>query len=357
MCTELDTKNYRLSRDIHTIWFSYTKMNWADALGIKRTSDLVTQFSKRVGNDPPLRGLFTGSRVAKGQSIALIPSSAILSAHNLSALLPAPVVRCALQPTYTFLSRGAILSLCGLLLDQSNELSGWIAALPSRAPPYLSLIRQHLDRQPNPQTWEKVEQIERVIEADLIKFAEAMTTFKRLDEAQVRRAWFLYRTRAVAVKPSQKGPALVPLVDMLNHSLKNVNVDIVEGQGCVEMIALEAIEKGEELLLNYGHYNQRQRFMVQIEAVDPEIAPLGVVDSEVNWIWNFGFARSEEEQQYVASRKWHDRADRRVRNMIDRRRRGMRGEFVVGVPEGLQLLKERRARVENEYQGRVFPKN
>ncbi|RHW67570.1 SET domain containing protein [Trypanosoma brucei equiperdum] len=78
---------------------------------------------------------------------------------------------------------------------------------------------------------------------------------------------------------------------------------------------------------------------------------------EATWLWRFGFPRTEDEKAYVASHLWSKGLRRRVAQLTDVRRRGRPGEFVIGVPEGLQHLREQRERLERERFGgvKVFP--
>lgn len=79
--------------------------------------------------------------------------------------------------------------------------------------------------------------------------------------------------------------------------------------------------------------------------------------TEAEWMWRFGFDKSEEEKVFEASHRWSSGVLQRVAELTDARRHGKRGEFVIGVPEGLHHLRAQRAQLErNRYaNGSVFP--
>eukprot|EP00796_Vickermania_ingenoplastis_P012047 gene12047-8299_t len=70
--------------------------------------------------------------------------------------------------------------------------------------------------------------------------------------------------------------------------------------------------------------------------------------AEAEWLWRFGFLKSEEEVLNDASLKWCSGLKSRIARLTDARRRGRPGEFVVGVPEGLQYLREQRQKLERD---------
>lgn len=81
------------------------------------------------------------------------------------------------------------------------------------------------------------------------------------------------------------------------------------------------------------------------------------VQAEADWIWRFGFARGEAEKLQEASSRWSSSLRERIAKLTDARRHGRPGEFVIGVPEGLEHLREQRQRLERERYSnhRVFP--
>ncbi|EAN80300.1 SET domain containing protein, putative [Trypanosoma equiperdum] len=241
---------------------------------------------------------------------------------------------------------------------------------------------------------------------------------------QLRWSHFMMRSRAVNLhfiphRQQQRAQppkvAVVPFLDMLNHSVRSHNVTYRYRSGIgVVVVASRLIKKGEELTLNYGDFRQRgclfhepsccagadvidgSAAMRLIESrqmhewdnaadssldVDhPEDAPFGQgperqqqrdgksnlgdqsdygeeARMEATWLWRFGFPRTEDEKAYVASHLWSKGLRRRVAQLTDVRRRGRPGEFVIGVPEGLQHLREQRERLERERFGgvKVFP--
>lgn len=79
--------------------------------------------------------------------------------------------------------------------------------------------------------------------------------------------------------------------------------------------------------------------------------------AEATWLWRYGFCRSPEERAYEASMRWSRGLRQRMAHLTDARRKGRPGEFVVGVPEGLEQLREQRERLERERYGNktIFP--
>lgn len=79
--------------------------------------------------------------------------------------------------------------------------------------------------------------------------------------------------------------------------------------------------------------------------------------SDADWSWYFGFTKSEAEKAIEAKTEFNKDLRRRVANMTDGRRKGHKGEYVVGVPPGLQQLNEHRARLQQSQYGgyAVFP--
>lgn len=92
-------------------------------------------------------------------------------------------------------------------------------------------------------------------------------------------------------------------------------------------------------------------------AVEKAQRTLDEAEGESEWLWRFGFARSEAEALHEASLNWSSGLRERVKRLTDARRRGRPGEFVIGVPEGLQYLREQRQHlVHSRYNGiQVFP--
>ncbi|EKF30624.1 hypothetical protein MOQ_005563 [Trypanosoma cruzi marinkellei] len=230
---------------------------------------------------------------------------------------------------------------------------------------------------------------------------------------QLRWSHFMVRSRAVNLQPQrhyQPHIALVPFLDMLNHSVRDANVAYQYRPGVgVVVVASRPIKATEELTINYGDYRQRGCLfsyaqehkaggeeigaaMRRIEsrqmrewddspnddnADDLVEAPFGHgmqqqqqkqqhasdVDSneeartEATWLWRFGFSRTDDEKAYIASRLWSKGLRQRIAQLTDVRRKGRPGEFVIGVPEGLQQLREQRERLERERFGgaAVFP--
>ncbi|KAG5510608.1 hypothetical protein JKF63_06906 [Porcisia hertigi] len=81
------------------------------------------------------------------------------------------------------------------------------------------------------------------------------------------------------------------------------------------------------------------------------------MEQEVQWLWRFGFLRSDEEKNREAALLWSNGLRNRIAHLTDVRRKGRPGEFVVGVPEGLQRLREQRAQLERDRYSnhKVFP--
>lgn len=258
----------------------------------------------------------------------------------------------------------------------------------------------------------------------------------QVEEATLRWAHFMVRSRAVNLNWRLSGPPLlsvIPLVDMLNHSPTRDNVVYhCEENGDVALTASQTIQAGEELVLRYNNVGQRgclfgdrprptsattaaeaaaskdekrgaaagavrAKAMAAAREVDKiekrqyhelyaqdededEASALnaGIVmatttpsdarsrnaalanqemQQEVQWLWRYGFLRSEDEKNREAAQLWSRGLRRRIAHLTDVRRRGRPGEFVIGVPEGLQYLREQRAQLERERYGnhRVFP--
>ncbi|ORC84334.1 uncharacterized protein TM35_000461530 [Trypanosoma theileri] len=239
---------------------------------------------------------------------------------------------------------------------------------------------------------------------------------------QLRWSHFMVRSRAVNLQPQRRQRpqvALVPFLDMLNHSARDANVSYQYQPGTgVVIVASRSIKGSEELTLNYGDYKQRgcifshtaasgvgvgeedgETTMRRIESRQMrewdnttdedtdsdnnldrvEEAPFGhglqkfshtfseghltekkvkksekememeeEAQLEAAWVWRFGFPRSKDEKSYIASRLWSKGLRRRIAQLTDVRRKGRPGEFVIGVPEGLQHLREQRERLERE---------
>jgi hypothetical protein len=211
------------------------------------------------------------------------------------------------------------------------------------------------------------------------------------------------RRGAGEARLASAAPQLIPLVDMLNHDMRAANVAVAWNRGAsvlgawvgaaaepaeVLVSAAADIAPGAEVLLNYAHFAQRGQFMFAPDRgggggsdhdgftpdgeealprgreVSPIAAQLlraqraaGVTEDEHSWRWQFGFGLPREELQYVREAAWSAALAGRVRRMMDVRRRGRPGEFVVGVPEGLAELRRQRERVERDlYAGRtIFP--
>ncbi|KPI89714.1 hypothetical protein ABL78_1207 [Leptomonas seymouri] len=256
------------------------------------------------------------------------------------------------------------------------------------------------------------------------------------EEAVLRWAHFMLRSRAVNLNWRQQGPpqlSLIPLVDMLNHGAHKANVVYhCEANGDVTLTASQSIQAGEELVLRYNHIGQRgclfgdQPRTVTVEAEpvrrvgramaaaarevekiekrqyrelyardedeeavlspgtmaatlpdgsssslatspisrtrspqEQQAASLAHAEmqQEVQWLWRYGFLRSTDEKNREAAQLWSRDLRSRIAHLTDVRRKGRPGEFVVGVPEGLQHLREQRAQLERERYAnhRVFP--
>ncbi|CCW64612.1 unnamed protein product [Phytomonas sp. EM1] len=78
---------------------------------------------------------------------------------------------------------------------------------------------------------------------------------------------------------------------------------------------------------------------------------------EATWLWRYGFIRSDAEKSYEASQRWSNGLRNRIANLTDVRRKGRPGEFVIGVPEGLEYLRSQREALEREWyhNTRIFP--
>jgi hypothetical protein len=179
-------------------------------------------------------------------------------------------------------------------------------------------------------------------------------------------------------------PLLIPRVDMMNHSMTSANVSACwnrssssDGGDDVLITATRDIEPGCELSMNYADYDQRARFMFTPDISDAaggnnnstaaDLEPLrqlvrsqrvaGVSEDALSWRWQFGFDLPRAELDHTRELMWARSLRGRIRRMMETRRRGRPGEFVVGVPEGLASLRAQRARVERDLYGgkHVFP--
>nr|CCC95883.1 unnamed protein product [Trypanosoma congolense IL3000] len=240
---------------------------------------------------------------------------------------------------------------------------------------------------------------------------------------QLRWSHFMMRSRALNLSYSQERQlrhwghkprvAVVPFLDMMNHSARqhNVTYQYRPGTGVV-VVASKSIKPEEELTLDYGDFKQRgclfhdaasngnsdvvdgcaamrliesrqmhewdNPTLCESDGLDHvEDAPFGQgperlsqkgsgedsdgykkeAHMEAAWLWRFGFTRSDDERAFVASKMWSKGLRQRIAQLTDVRRRGRPGEFVIGVPEGLQHLREQRERIERERFGgtKVFP--
>lgn len=248
----------------------------------------------------------------------------------------------------------------------------------------------------------------------LLQLLCAANNYDAEEETEVQLRWqerlewahFMLRSRSVNLDP-RTGPtiALIPFVDMLNHAHEGPNVVYTysERDGSVAVTAAKRIEAGEELTLHYGNKYQRsclfgdadtrarkapathreaaQQAMESLEArqrreVDEdsqehtEIQVLAnttapteqqrakeEAELETLWLWRYGFLRSRDEVQREASQVWRGSLRHRIAHLTDVRRKGRPGEFVIGVPEGLQHLREQREQLERERYNntKVFP--
>lgn len=93
------------------------------------------------------------------------------------------------------------------------------------------------------------------------------------------------------------------------------------------------------------------------EATQQAIQARREAEAEMEWVWRFGFPRSEEEVLWDASRRWSSALRDRIAQLTDARRKGRPGEFVLGVPEGLQYLRSQREELEQDryHRRRIFP--
>jgi hypothetical protein len=277
----------------------------------------------------------------------------------------------------------------------------------------------------------------------------------------LRWAHFCVRSRSVnlnhhvrSVSDGTPLPAIVPLVDMLNHCALNSNVvfqTIVgntspsfQDSSRVAIVASRAIPAGGELLMNYNDYwrrlvlydtalaeasqpSQQQRIHAEMKAMHTEIryertsthssaaAPDGVsgdtfrraalttretkridekakalvpsgpahrrlVSAEVadaprardpqsrigkrregvsaaEWAWMFGFVKPAEEAAKEAGDRWHRRLFNAAAKLTAPLSKAEKGQFVIGVPAGLDRLKSQRDElVRGKYKGQqVFP--
>jgi hypothetical protein len=85
---------------------------------------------------------------------------------------------------------------------------------------------------------------------------------------------------------------------------------------------------------------------------------LGVLEDELAWAWSYGFVKPGDDREHEKQLLWRNRLKSRVQAMVDPHRRGRPGEFCVGVPPGVEHLRDARRRVEAvHYQGQaVFPR-
>ena len=211
----------------------------------------------------------------------------------------------------------------------------------------------------------------------------------------------MVRSRSVNIDWNERvrvTPAIIPVVDLLNHSTKNFNVTFSPNhlRGTITLLAVKDISRGDSLCLDYGDYWQRGSILFP-PAVTEEThesvvnslekialaqystkkknreleslastswseklsikAKKGELMSDADWLWNYGFMKSSSEKVAEASCLWDDNFRQRIKNMCDRRRKGRPGEFVVGVPEGLSHLQFARERLQKERYGgkNVFP--
>lgn len=213
------------------------------------------------------------------------------------------------------------------------------------------------------------------------------STFQRDDENEQQR---------LASENLLQRPMLIPFADMFNHSMTTSNVtacwnrsaDIETSNGSrssqheqqqhqqdVLITATRDIDAEEELRMNYANSEQRGQFMFS-----PKLAPsgggggegvnleplvhmlraqrsAGVTEDSLSWRWQFGFDIPDDELQHTRELMWSRSLSGRIKHMMNIRRKGRPGEFVVGVPQGLASLRQQRARVERDlYQGkRIFP--
>lgn len=234
-------------------------------------------------------------------------------------------------------------------------------------------------------------------------------------------AHFMLRSRCVNLAVASQGavPAVVPFLDLLNHSSINANVGYVtqaggaESSGNLTVVTTRKVSADEQLTMNYGDFRQRLvlfgdaphddaaaadesleqlpqrlRNRAQVERdvqrihdemrfvqLDRGIDPVRAAAAEgrslqgaagkashaldvAEWVFAFGFAKSQEEMSFEASCLWDVTLAERIARLTDVRRRGRPGEFVVGVPEGLKALQlERQALQLRRYGGQhaVFP--
>ncbi|KAG5511118.1 hypothetical protein GH5_07325 [Leishmania sp. Ghana 2012 LV757] len=93
------------------------------------------------------------------------------------------------------------------------------------------------------------------------------------------------------------------------------------------------------------------------DTASPSAVARREMEQEVQWLWRFGFLRSEEEKNREAALLWSRGLRKRIAHLTDVRRKGRPGEFVVGVPEGLRHLREQRAQLERDRynNNKVFP--
>ncbi|GET86400.1 hypothetical protein, conserved [Leishmania tarentolae] len=120
-------------------------------------------------------------------------------------------------------------------------------------------------------------------------------------------------------------------------------------------------EDEEEAVLQTGSTSSRSSMASTRSGTCDTASPTATrhreTEQEVQWLWRFGFLRSDEEKNREAALLWSRGLRNRIAHLTDVRRKGRPGEFVVGVPEGLQHLREQRAQLErNRYNNnKVFP--
>ncbi|XQJ25162.1 SET domain containing protein, putative [Leishmania guyanensis] len=124
---------------------------------------------------------------------------------------------------------------------------------------------------------------------------------------------------------------------------------------------LYACDEDEEAALETGHTSSTNTTPSARGGGCNTASPTAVghweMEQEVQWLWRFGFLRSNEEKNREAALLWSRGLRNRIAHLTDVRRKGRPGEFVVGVPEGLQQLREQRAQLERDRynNNRVFP--
>lgn len=151
-----------------------------------------------------------------------------------------------------------------------------------------------------------------------------------------------------------------PSDTMVHHtkeSVSNTTCPTLSTSENVRSLAAD-VQEEEELLHRLCKLYQEQQ--ISPSAVDAKVKAVQArreAEAEIEWIWRFGFPRSEEEVLFEASRRWCSGLRARVAQLTDARRHGRPGEFVLGVPEGLQHLREQRLHLERDryHNRRIFP--